>query len=75
MPIFEYKAINADNKVKKGIIDADTPRDARLKLKKDYLDDVQCTAAGLRMVDSVGHARGARTPHYHCLHRINDPSS
>jgi len=37
MPIFEYKAINADNKVKKGIIDADTPRDARLKLKKDSL--------------------------------------
>ena len=37
MPIFEYKAINADNRVKKGIIDADTPRDARLKLKKDAL--------------------------------------
>ena len=37
MPIFEYKAIDADNRVKKGIIDADTPRDARLKLKKDAL--------------------------------------
>ena len=37
MPIFEYKAINSDNRVKKGIIDADTPRDARLKLKKDAL--------------------------------------
>ncbi|MBL8732193.1 MAG: type II secretion system F family protein [Planctomycetes bacterium] len=37
MPIFEYKAIDAENKVKKGIIDADTPRDARLKLKRDRL--------------------------------------
>jgi len=37
MPIFEYKAIDSDNRVKKGIIDADTPRDARLKLKKDAL--------------------------------------
>lgn len=37
MPIFEYKAIDGDNRVKKGIIDADTPRDARVKLKKDRL--------------------------------------
>ncbi len=37
MPIFEYKAIDGDNRVKKGIIDADTPRDARIKLKKDRL--------------------------------------
>ena len=37
MPIFEYKAIDSANKVKKGIIDADTARDARQKLKKDAL--------------------------------------
>ena len=37
MPIFEYKAIDGENKVKKGIIDADTTRDARLKLKKERL--------------------------------------
>ena len=37
MPIFEYKAIDGDKRVKKGIIDADTPRDARMKLKKDRL--------------------------------------
>ncbi len=37
MPIFEYKAFDATNRVKKGIIDADTPRDARQKLKKDQL--------------------------------------
>jgi len=37
MPIFEYKAIDGANKVKKGIIDADTTRDARQKLKKERL--------------------------------------
>ena len=37
MPIFEYKAIDADNRTKRGIIDADTARDARQKLKKDAL--------------------------------------
>jgi general secretion pathway protein F len=37
VPIFEYKAIDGDNRVKRGIIDADTARDARLKLKKDRL--------------------------------------
>lgn len=37
MPIFEYKAIDGNNKVKKGIIDADTARDARVKLKRDRL--------------------------------------
>ncbi|MCR9243749.1 MAG: type II secretion system inner membrane protein GspF [bacterium] len=37
MPIFEYKAIDSANKVKRGIIDADTARDARQKLKKDAL--------------------------------------
>ena len=30
MPIFEYKAIDGDNKTKRGLIDADTPRDARI---------------------------------------------
>jgi len=43
VPIFEYKAIDGENKVKKGIIDADTPRDARLKLKKErlFVTDIQ----------------------------------
>ena len=37
MPIFEYKAVGPDNATKRGLIDADTARDARLKLKKDKL--------------------------------------
>jgi general secretion pathway protein F len=37
MPIFEYKAVDDRNKARKGIIDADSPRDARLKLRQDSL--------------------------------------
>ncbi len=37
MPIFDYKAIDSSNKVKKGLVDADSPRDARIKLKREGL--------------------------------------
>jgi general secretion pathway protein F len=37
MPIFEYRAVDAANKPRKGIIDADSPREARLKLRNDRL--------------------------------------
>ena len=37
MPIFEYRAVDGANKQKKGIIDADSARDARIKLRKDSL--------------------------------------
>ncbi len=33
MPIFQYTALSPNGKTSKGIIDADTPRDARLKLR------------------------------------------
>lgn len=35
MPIFEYKAYASGGKTKTGVIDADTPRAARQKLRKD----------------------------------------
>jgi general secretion pathway protein F len=50
VPIFEYKAIDGDNKQKRGIIDADTPRDARVKLKKDRL-----------FVTDIKESRGKKT--------------
>jgi general secretion pathway protein F len=50
VPIFEYKAIDGENKTKKGIIDADTPRDARIKLKKERL-----------FVTDIREAKGKRT--------------
>jgi general secretion pathway protein F len=68
VPIFEYKAIDGDNKVKKGIIDADTPRDARVKLKKDrlFVTDIKESrgkkAGGIRIrgvtgIETVNKAR------------------
>ncbi len=37
MAIYEYKAIDKAKKVRKGIIDADSPREARIKLRRDSL--------------------------------------
>ncbi len=37
MPIFEYKAVDGENKTRKGIVDADSPREARIKLRQDRL--------------------------------------
>ena len=37
MPIFEYKALTSSGKTKKGIVDADTARDARSKLRNDHM--------------------------------------
>ncbi len=69
MPIFEYKAIDGDNKVKKGIIDADTTRDARLKLKKErlFVTDIResrarkASAVRIRGVTGVEFPNKART--------------
>lgn len=35
MPVFDWKGFNAKGKSISGVVDADSPRDARLKLKKD----------------------------------------
>jgi len=37
MPIFEYKALTSSGKTKKGIVDADTARDARSKLRSNHM--------------------------------------
>jgi type II secretion system protein F len=37
MPIFEYRALTTTGKQRKGIIDADTARDARGKLRNDHV--------------------------------------
>ena len=37
MPIFEYKAFAPGGSTKKGVIDADTPRDARQRLRRDNI--------------------------------------
>lgn len=45
MAIYEYKAIDSVKKVRKGIVDADSPREARIKLRRDslYVTDLKET--------------------------------
>ncbi len=64
MPIFEYKAIDGDNRVKKGIIDADTPRDARLKLKKDrlFVTDIRESRSRRKGAIRIKGVTGVETP-------------
>lgn len=49
MPIFEYKAFTADGATKTGVVDADTPRAARQRLKRDNL-----------MVSELAELRGGK---------------
>ena len=49
MPIYEYKAFAPGGKTKSGIIDADTERDARAKLRKSDL-----------LVSQISETRGGK---------------
>lgn len=49
MPIFEYKAVDSGQNKRKGIIDADSPREARLKLRTQKL-----------FVTDIAESRGKR---------------
>lgn len=64
MPIFEYKAIDSKNKVKKGIIDADTPREARVKLKKDalFVTDIKESRGKKKSVIAIRGVTGVEAP-------------
>lgn len=64
MPIFEYKAIDGDNKVKKGIIDADTPRDARVKLKQDslFVTDIKESRGKKKAAIAIKGVTGVEAP-------------
>lgn len=50
MPVFEYKALNAKGKAASGVIDADTARDAREKLRNQRI-----------YVTSISEVRGTAT--------------
>ncbi len=46
MPVYEYKAVDRQNKARKGMVDADSPREARLKLRTEeslFVTDIQET--------------------------------
>ncbi len=64
MPIFEYKAIDADNRTKRGIIDADTPRDARLKLKREslFVTDIKESRGRKKSAVRIKGVTGVETP-------------
>lgn len=49
MPIFEYKAFTPDGSTKTGVVDADTPRAARQRLRRDNL-----------MVSELAELRGGK---------------
>lgn len=72
MPIFEYKAIDGDNKAKKGIIDADTPRDARLKLKKDrlYVTDIREAQGKRNAAIRIRGVTGVETPNKQRIEQV-----
>lgn len=64
MPIFEYKAIDGNNRVKKGIIDADTPREARVKLKKDalFVTDIKESQGKKKSAVAIRGVTGVEAP-------------
>jgi len=60
VPIFQYTALAPGGETRKGVIDADTARDARQRLRKDNLlvTDIAEGRSGKRS----GRARGAKQP-------------
>jgi general secretion pathway protein F len=48
MPIYEYRALTTTGKSRKGIIDADTARDARIKLRSDHVHVTDMREVGER---------------------------
>jgi general secretion pathway protein F len=64
MPIFEYKAIDGNNRVKKGNVDADTPREARSKLKKSalFVTDIKESRGKKKSAVAIRGVTGVETP-------------
>ena len=60
MPIYEYKAFAAGGATTTGIVDADTERDARAKLRKDNLlvTKLTETRGGKKVKRAKGKGKG-----------------
>jgi general secretion pathway protein F len=60
MPIYEYKAFATGGSVKSGVIDADTTRDARQRLRRENLlvSEIHETKGGHRVRVGKGRMRG-----------------
>lgn len=48
MPIYQYKAVDGENRTKRGIVDADSPREARIKLRRESLFVTDLNETGKR---------------------------
>jgi len=58
MPIFNYEAIDAKGRARKGTVDADTARDAREKLRRQEI-----RVTGMKRLDATGGVKkGERRP-------------
>src|SRR5882724_12060124 len=55
MPVYNYKALKDDGGADAGVIDADSPKDARLKLKGRRLH-----VTDLKSIGGEGESEGAR---------------
>lgn len=63
MPLYEYVAVDSTGKKKRGTIDADSPRAARTRLKKDHLFPTtlyEATASQFRLHMDLSKALGTR---------------
>jgi len=73
VPIFDYKAIDSANKVKKGLVDADSPRDARIKLKREGLfvtDLVEARKKGSRTGLRIRGVTGFEAPNKQRMEQV-----
>ncbi|GAB4152995.1 MAG: type II secretion system F family protein [Planctomycetota bacterium] len=72
MPVFEYRAIDNANKPKRGLIDADTPRDARIKLKREnlYVTDIKESRKKARRAIAVKGITGVQAPNKYRMEQV-----
>ena len=54
MPIFEYRALTSTGRSRKGMVDADTPRDARSKLRSDHMHVTEIWEVSQRALRRAG---------------------
>ncbi len=73
MPIFEYKAVDSENKVQKGIVDADSPREARLALRKDslYVTDIKESSGKKKRKVKIKGITGVEAPNRHRSEQVS----
>ncbi len=65
MPIYQYEALDARGRSKKGTVDADTPRDAREKLRRQDIRVV-----GMKKLDASGK-KGEKKSYFKFERRVN----